>query len=177
MPGARRLPPLRHRRIAGKRGAQAKGRSSVSEWPGGTPRRVVAPSPPAMARASLDESVSSVPMPNAMTPAIGVSLPWGSYATVSGPRGDVPVVLGPAIHRQGKWALPLFWHASDGGLTERQLHREVMQCRQQGGYAGIDEGRTAVVGGSRSGRVALERRDLRRFAGGMNLDRRARHPA
>jgi len=107
---------------------------SVSEWPGGTPRRVVASFPSTAARASLDDRVSSVLMPKAMSPAVGVSLPWGSYTTVSGREGDVPLVLGPAIHRQGKWALPLFWHASDGSLTERQVQREIVAYRQRGGY-------------------------------------------
>ena len=109
---------------------------SVSEWPGGTPRHLVAPFPPvAAARASHVDSVSSVPMPKAISPAVGVSLPWGSYATVPGPAGDLAVVLGPAIHRQRKWALPLLLHNAAGEVTERQLRRGIIEYRSTLGYA------------------------------------------
>lgn len=107
----------------------------MSEWPGGTPRHVVAPFPPAAARASLDDSVSSVPMPKGMSPALGVSLPWGSYATVTGRDGDVAVVLGPAIHRQGKWSLPLLLHNPAGAVSERELHMGIVEYRSTLGYA------------------------------------------
>jgi hypothetical protein len=53
---------------------------SVVEWPGGVPRRLTAPFPAAAARAALSDTAKSVPMPKEIQPAIGVSLPWGSYA-------------------------------------------------------------------------------------------------
>ncbi len=106
---------------------------SVSEWPGGTPRRVVAPFPASAALASLDKGVKSVPMPKAMSPAIGVSMPWGSYSMQSRPQGDVPVVFGPAIHRQGGWALPLFFHPGDIA-SETQFQSDVMGYRKREGY-------------------------------------------
>jgi hypothetical protein len=104
---------------------------SVAEWPGGTPRRLVAAFPLAAARASLKGTVSSVPMPKGISPAVGVSLPWGTYSMVAGPDGDVPVVLGPAIHTQGRWSLRL-WHATAGATTER-LQRDILARRKDGG--------------------------------------------
>ena len=107
---------------------------SVSEWPGGAPRRVLARFPASAALASLNEGVLSVPMPKAISPAIGVSLAWGSYSTQSRPQGDVPLVLGPAIHRQGAWSLPLFFHPSDSDSAETQLRRSIVAYRKRGGY-------------------------------------------
>jgi hypothetical protein len=52
---------------------------------------------------------------------------------VAGPDGDVPVVFGPAIHRQGGWALQLPWNALDATSAERQLHRAIQTCRGERG--------------------------------------------
>jgi hypothetical protein len=66
-------------------------------------------------------------MPKVMSPAVGVSLP--------SLRGNVVVVLGPAMHSQGKWALPLLLHNQAGAVTERELQRGILAYRSTLGYA------------------------------------------
>jgi hypothetical protein len=105
---------------------------SVVEWPGGAPRRLIVRFPAAAARASLGTALS-VPMPTKMSPAVGVSLPWGSYSMVEGPEGGVPVVVGPALHRQGQWSLQLPWWNLQGASTETQVQRVILAERKAWG--------------------------------------------
>jgi hypothetical protein len=72
-------------------------------------------------------------MPKGMSPAMGVSLPWGSYALVDGPDGLVPLVLGPAIHRQGGWSLHRRVRTVDGS-SEPQWQRNILAAREAWGY-------------------------------------------
>jgi hypothetical protein len=106
---------------------------SVSEWPGGVPRRLIARFPAALVRAGQSEAAKGVPMPKEISPAIGVSLPWGSYAVVEGADGLVPLVLGPAIHRQGRWSLQRRL-PTPGGSNETQWQRTILACRKAWGY-------------------------------------------
>jgi hypothetical protein len=106
---------------------------SVAEWPGGVPRRLIARFPAASARAGQNETAKGVPMPKEMSPVIGVSLPWGSYAVVEGPDGVVPLVVGPAIHRQGRWSLQTRVRTF-GGASEAQWQRSILVNRKAWGY-------------------------------------------
>jgi hypothetical protein len=106
---------------------------SVSEWPGGVPRRLIARFPAAAVRAAQSETANGVPMPKEISPAIGVSLPWGSYAVAEGPDSLVPLVVGPAIHRQGQWSLQRRL-ATPGGSNEAQWQRTILACRKAWGY-------------------------------------------
>jgi hypothetical protein len=96
------------------------------------PRRLIARFSAAAARAALTDIAKSVPMPKEIPPAIGVSLPWGSYASVKGPDGLVPLVLGRAIHRQGRWSLQMRW-PTPGGSNEAQWRQTILACRRAGG--------------------------------------------
>jgi hypothetical protein len=100
---------------------------SVVEWPGGAPRRLSVAFPPKTLRAN---AVSSVPMPKKMSVPIGVALPWGSYAMA---EGGVAVVVGPAIHRQGRWSLQILM-IPQAVSTELQLQRAILTQREEGGY-------------------------------------------
>ncbi len=104
---------------------------SVVEWPGGAPRHLAAAFPPAAARAR-QEGAQSVPVPRGVSPATAVAVPWGSYARVG--EDDVPVVVGPAIHAQGRWAFPLPWHLDEDAQTEPRLRQEIMLMRKAWGH-------------------------------------------
>lgn len=106
---------------------------SVSEWPGGVPRRLLVRFPATATRAALNDTTKSVPMSKELQPAIGVSLPWGSYAVVEGPDGRVPLMVGPAIHRQGRWSLQRRL-PTPGGSDEAQWQRTILACRKAWGY-------------------------------------------
>lgn len=106
---------------------------SVSEWPGGAPRRLIARFPAASVKAGRSETAKGVPMPEEISPPIGVSLPWGSYAVVNGPDGVVPLVVGPAIHRQGRWSLQTRVRTF-GGASEAQWQRSILVNRKAWGY-------------------------------------------
>ena len=87
-----------------------------------------------------------------------------SYSMQSRPQGDVPVVLGPAIHRQGASSLPLFFHPSDSDSAETQLaveHRGVSEAwwLRATILAGVNEGCAVVLGRIGRGRIALSRSD------------------
>jgi hypothetical protein len=106
---------------------------SVSEWPGGVPRRLIARFPAASVRAAQSDTSKGVPMPKEISPAIGVSLPWGSYAVVDGPGGVAPLVVGPAIHRQGRWSLQTRVRTF-GGASEALWRRSILANRKAWGY-------------------------------------------
>jgi hypothetical protein len=72
-------------------------------------------------------------MPKEISPAIGVSLPWGSYAVVDGPDGVAPLVVGPAIHRQGRWSLQTRVRTF-GGASEALWQRSILANRKAWGY-------------------------------------------
>jgi hypothetical protein len=104
---------------------------SVVEWPGGAPRHLTVAFPPAAARAR-EEGAQSVPVPRGISHAAAVAVPWGSYALVG--EDDVPVIVGPAIHSQGRWAFPLPWPLVEAGQTEPQLKKEITELREAWGY-------------------------------------------
>jgi hypothetical protein len=106
---------------------------SVVEWPGGAPQRMITRFSRAAAKAGLSDKAKSLPMPMEISLAVGVSLPWGSYALVDGPDGLVPLVLGPAIHRQGGWSLQRRWPTLDGS-SEAQWQRHILAYRKAWGY-------------------------------------------
>jgi hypothetical protein len=106
---------------------------SVVEWPGGVPQRLIARFPTVAVRAALSDTAKSVPMPKEIPPATGMSLPWGSYALVGGRDGLVPLVRGPAIHRQGRWSLQRRWRPP-GGSNEPQWQRNILAAREAWGY-------------------------------------------
>jgi hypothetical protein len=105
---------------------------SVVEWPGGAPGHLVAAFPPEAAQAVL-RGAKSVRLPPGMRPAASVAVPWGSYALVERPEDSVPVIVGPAIHEQGRWALQVPWRipAFSG---EQQLQRAIEALRKGSGY-------------------------------------------
>lgn len=108
---------------------------SVVEWPGGAPRHLLAMFPPEAARAALGEA-QTVPIPPGMSPDIATAVPWGSYALVKQRDGavQVPIIVGPAVHAQGRWALRLPWFIPEGASSERSLRRGIMALRKGWGY-------------------------------------------
>jgi Protein of unknown function, DUF488 len=105
---------------------------SVVEWPGGSPRRLAAAFPREAARAAR-RGAQSVPLPLGILPADAVVVPWGSYALVELGDETLPVVVGPAIPSQGRWALQLRGRVPEVS-TEKQLHRAIESLRKQWGY-------------------------------------------
>ncbi len=105
----------------------------VSEWPGGAPRHLVATFPAEAARAAVS-AAQSTPVPRGMSPAVAVSLPWGSFAMVEVPEGSVPFIVGPAIHAHGRWTLRLPWFVPEKPWTELRLRRAIMALRKGMGH-------------------------------------------
>ncbi len=106
---------------------------SVSEWPGGQPRRVIANFAPSAAAATLGTALS-VPTPGDMEPSVAVALPWGSYAMIDSPEGPIPLILGPAIHKNGRWALQLPWEFPSHATTEAKLQRHILSLVKSSGF-------------------------------------------
>ena len=104
---------------------------AVVEWPGGAPCPLFEPFPPDAVRAALAGG-HSVPVPPGMSPSTAVALPWGSYALVEHKGVPVPIVVGPATHAQGRWALQLPW-AMPEASTETQLLRAIRRLRKGAG--------------------------------------------
>jgi hypothetical protein len=102
---------------------------SVVEWPGGAPCALFETVSPPAVRAALGGG-RSVPVPPGMSPSIAVALPWGSYALVEGEAASI--VVGPALHAQGRWALQVPW-AMPAASTETQLLRAIGRLRKGAG--------------------------------------------
>ncbi|MEI8259167.1 MAG: hypothetical protein WCJ30_26155, partial [Deltaproteobacteria bacterium] len=106
---------------------------TVSEWPGGQPRRVIANFALSAAAAALGTALS-VPTPSDMEPSVAVALPWGSYAMIDSPHGPIPLILGPAIHKNGRWALQLPWELPWPPTTEVKLQRHILSLAKSSGF-------------------------------------------
>ncbi len=104
---------------------------SVVEWPGGAPCALFETFSPAAVRAALGGG-RSVPVPTGMSPSIAVALPWGSYALVDHKGEPASIVVGPAFHAQGRWALQLPWPIPEAS-TETQLLRAIRRLRKGAG--------------------------------------------
>ncbi len=98
---------------------------AVSEWPGGSPRQVIATFN-SSAISKWRKRAQSVRCPAGIAAPVAASLPWGSYAVVNCPGGSLPLVLGPAIHSGGRWAFALPWRFPDGVPTESELRRHIL---------------------------------------------------
>jgi hypothetical protein len=64
--------------------------------------------------------------------SIAVALPWGSYALVEHKGGPASIVVGPAFHAYGRWALQLPWPMPEAS-TETQLLRAIGRLRKGAG--------------------------------------------
>jgi hypothetical protein len=106
---------------------------AVVEWPGSSPLHLVAVFPPEAARASLGDA-QGVRVPRGMSPAVAVSIPWGSYALVEGRDGAVPLIVGPAVHAHGRWALRVPWTVPEPPWTEIRVRKAIMSLRRGWGH-------------------------------------------
>ena len=116
------------------RAAQRRGLAvHVQEWPGGEPSsRPLALHVSAETLRALAGGAKSVPLPYRRVPPAFASLPWGALVRVTAGGQQLPVSVGPAAFRSGRWVLPRFEDAKAEPTEDLQtLRRRAIKLRRR----------------------------------------------
>ena len=107
----------------------------VEEWPGGQPSastRALRVSPATLV--AVARGARAIPLAFARAPLQWVGVPWGTLVELRAGKDELPIAVGPAAYRAGRWVLPVF-RDDDGqpGRDVRALRLQVAQWRRRYG--------------------------------------------
>jgi hypothetical protein len=105
----------------------------VEEWPGGQPsasRRALRVSPATLL--AIDRGARAIPLAFSRAPRQWVGVPWGTLVVLHTGKDELPVAVGPAAYRAGRWVLPVFRDdRGQPGRDVRALRLQVAQLRRR----------------------------------------------
>jgi len=107
----------------------------VQEWPGGRPT-----ARPLGLRVSLGtfrdvaSGAQTVPLTRKRVPVNWCGIPWGTIVMLKAGLDELPVSVGPAAYRLGRWALPRFQdHDEEPAHDVAGLRRQSAKLRRRYG--------------------------------------------
>jgi hypothetical protein len=107
----------------------------VLEWPGGRPaaRQLRLRVSPETLR-DVASGAQAVPIQGKRVPVNWCGIPWGTIVMLKAGLDELPVAIGPAAYRLGRWVLPRFQdHDVEPAHDVAGLHRQSAKLRRRYG--------------------------------------------
>ena len=80
---------------------------------------------------SVTRGARAVPLNQARVPADFVGIPWGTIVVLKAGHDQLPVAVGPAAYRLGRWVLPRFTgEDTEPARDIRVLRRQTVKLRR-----------------------------------------------